>query len=414
MRQEPDAGFVTSGDSQPYVLGGAVRGRRPSGRRRWPPLLSDSEEREQMSVVDLAELDEVKGLLAKGQQVGVLSFAEITKAMSELDLDESDVEELHGFLERAEIELVEDIDPATAASAQVERAPDKRGRRNAKTALDLKPDMTTDSLQLFLKDIGKVRLLTAQEEVDLAKRIERGDLDAKQKMVESNLRLVVSIAKNYRNQGLPFLDLIQEGTLGLVRAAEKFDYRKGFKFSTYATWWIRQAIARALADKARTIRIPVHVVEKLNKIGRAERKLVTELGREPTPEEIAEVTGIEPEEVDSIKRSAQAPVSLEKPVGDEEESEFGQFIADERAESPYERAAEILTKEALREALENLSYRERRVLELRYGLGGEHPRTLDEVGRTFNVTRERIRQIENQSLKKLQSLAEAQKLRDVA
>ena len=240
--------------------------------------------------------------------------------------------------------------------------------------------MTTDSLQLFLKDIGKVRLLTAQEEVDLAKRIERGDLDAKQKMVESNLRLVVSIAKNYRNQGLPFLDLIQEGTLGLVRAAEKFDYRKGFKFSTYATWWIRQAIARALADKARTIRIPVHVVEKLNKIGRAERKLVTELGREPTAEEIAEVTGIEPEEVESIKRSAQAPVSLEKPVGDEEESEFGQFIADERAESPYERAAEILTKEALREALENLSYRERRVLELRYGLGGEHPRTLDEVG----------------------------------
>ncbi len=367
-----------------------------------------------MSVVELQELEEVKGLMAKGQQVGVLTYAEISSATSELDLDESDVEELHGFLERSEIELVEDIDPATAAALEVERAPDKRGRRKAKAALDLKPDMTTDSLQLFLKDIGKVRLLTAQEEVDLAKRIERGDLDAKQKMVESNLRLVVSIAKNYRNQGLPFLDLIQEGTLGLVRAAEKFDYRKGFKFSTYATWWIRQAIARALADKARTIRIPVHVVEKLNKIGRAERKLVTELGREPTAEEIAEVTGIDPEEVDSIKRSAQAPVSLEKPVGDEEESEFGQFIADERAESPYERAAEILTKEALREALENLSYRERRVLELRYGLGGEHPRTLDEVGRTFNVTRERIRQIENQSLKKLQSLAEAQKLRDVS
>jgi RNA polymerase primary sigma factor len=353
-----------------------------------------------MSVVELQELEEIKGLMAKGQQVGVLTFAEIADAVAELDLDESDVEELHGFFEKSEIELVEDIDPAVAASKEVERAPDRRNRRRAKTTLDLRPDMTTDSLQLFLKDIGKVRLLTAQEEVDLAKRIERGDLDAKQKMVESNLRLVVSIAKNYRNQGLPFLDLIQEGTLGLVRAAEKFDYRKGFKFSTYATWWIRQAIARALADKARTIRIPVHVVEKLNKIGRAERKLVTELGREPTADEIAEVTGIDPEEVDSI--------------GDEEESEFGQFIADERAESPYERAAEILTKEALREALENLSYRERRVLELRYGLGGEHPRTLDEVGRTFNVTRERIRQIENQSLKKLQSLAEAQKLRDVA
>ncbi|MBA2506348.1 MAG: sigma-70 family RNA polymerase sigma factor [Thermoleophilaceae bacterium] len=367
-----------------------------------------------MSVAELQELEEVKLLLTKGQTTGVLTYGEIAGALAEVDLDESDIEDLHGFLEKKEIELVDEVDPALRqGSAAEERAVDRKSRRK-KATIDLKPDMTTDSLQLFLKDIGKVRLLTAQEEVDLAKAIERGDLDAKQKMVESNLRLVVSIAKNYRNQGLPFLDLIQEGTLGLVRAAEKFDYRKGFKFSTYATWWIRQAIARALADKARTIRIPVHVVEKLNKIGRAERKLVTELGREPTPEEIADVTGIDPEEVDSIKRSAQAPVSLEKPVGDEEESEFGQFIADERAESPYERAAEILTKEALREALENLSYRERRVLELRYGLGGEHPRTLDEVGRTFNVTRERIRQIENQSLKKLQSLAEAQKLRDVA
>jgi RNA polymerase primary sigma factor len=365
-----------------------------------------------MSVAELQELEEVKGLIARGQQVGVLTHAEIATATAELGLDETDVEELHGFLERCEIELVEEVDPALAA-AEVERAPDKRRRRKPKTALDLKPDMTTDSLQLFLKDIGKVRLLTAQEEVDLAKRIWRGDVDAKQKMVESNLRLVVSIAKNYRNQGLPFLDLIQEGTIGLVRAAEKFDHRKGFKFSTYATWWIRQAIARALADKARTIRIPVHIAEKLNKIGRAERSLATALGREPTAEEIADVvTGIDPDEVESIKRFAQAPISLEKPVGDEQESEFGQFIADEHAESPYERAVETVTKEALRDALENLSYRERRVLELRYGLGGGHPRTLDEVGRTFNVTRERIRQIENQSLKKLQTLPEAQKLRD--
>src|SRR5688500_1605780 len=288
-----------------------------------------------MSVADLQELEEVKLLVVKGQATGVLTYAEVATALAEVELDEGDIEELHGYFEKSEIDLVED-DP-TVVEPQVERAVDRRSRRK-KAAIDLKPDMTTDSLQLFLKDIGKVRLLTAQEEVDLAKRIERGDLDAKQKMVESNLRLVVSIAKNYRNQGLPFLDLIQEGTLGLVRAAEKFDYRKGFKFSTYATWWIRQAIARALADKARTIRIPVHVVEKLNKIGRAERKLVTELGREPTPEEIADHTGIEPEEDESIKRSAQAPVSLEKPVGDEEESEFGQFIADERAESPYERA----------------------------------------------------------------------------
>jgi RNA polymerase primary sigma factor len=363
-----------------------------------------------MSVADLQELEEVKGLITRGQQVGVLTYAEIQGAVSELDMDESDMEELHGFLERAEIELVEEIDPATAASLKIERAPEQRARRKA--ALDLKPEGTTDSLQLFLKEMGKLRLLTAQEEVDLAKRIWCGDLAAKQKMVESNLRLVVSIAKNYRNQGLPFLDLIQEGTIGLVRAAEKFDYRKGFKFSTYATWWIRQAIARALADKARTIRIPVHIVEKLNKIGRAERELVTELGREPTPDEIAAVTGIDREEVDSIKRSAQAPISLETPVGDEEASEFGQLIADEQAESPYERAVEILTKEALREALENLAYRERRVLELRYGLGGEHPRTLDEVGHTFNVTRERIRQIEHQSLEKLRSLRESQKLRD--
>ena len=363
-----------------------------------------------MSLPDVQELEEVKGLIARGLQVGVLTYVEIATATADLGFEEADVEELHGLFERCEIELVEEIDPATAASLNIERTPEKRTR--GKAPLDLKPDMTTDSLQLFLKDIGKARLLSAQEEVDLAKRIERGSFDAKQKMVESNLRLVVSIAKNYRNQGLPFLDLIQEGTIGLVRAAEKFDYRRGFKFSTYATWWIRQAIARALADKARTIRLPVHIVEKLNKIGRAERKLLTRLGREPTAEEIAEVTGIEPEEVESIKRSAQAPISLQKPVGDEEESEFGQLIADEQAESPYERAVEILTEEALRDALENLSYRERRVLELRYGLGGEHPCTLEEVGRTFNVTHERIRQIENDSLKKLQNLREAQQLRD--
>ncbi|MGO9788444.1 MAG: sigma-70 family RNA polymerase sigma factor [Solirubrobacteraceae bacterium] len=365
-----------------------------------------------MSVAELREFEEVKGLIARGQQVGVLTFVEIATATAELDLDETDVEELHGLFERDEIELVEERDPATLAGLKIERAPAKRARRKA--PLDLKPEGTTDALQLFLKDIGKARLLSAQEEIRLAKRIWRGDQDAKQRMVESNLRLVVSIAKNYRNQGLPFLDLIQEGTIGLVRAAEKFDYRRGFKFSTYATWWIRQAVARALADKARTIRIPVHVVEKVNKIGRAERKLVTALGRDPTTDELAEVTGIEPDEVDSIKRSAQAPISLQKPVGDEEESEFGQFIADEQAESPYDRAVEILTSEALRDVLENLSYRERRVLELRYGLGGEHPRTLDEVGRAFNVTRERVRQIENQSLKKLQNLPETQKLRDDA
>src|SRR5712691_2224073 len=223
-----------------------------------------------MLVAELKEREEVTSLITKGQQLGVLTFGDVASAVSEVELDESDVEDLYGHLEKNGIELVEDVDPALKSTAEAERSEGKgRGRKRQKQALDLKPDMTTDSLQLFLKDIGKVRLLTAAEEVELAKRIERGDLDAKQKMVESNLRLVVSIAKVYRNQGLPFLDLIQEGTLGLVRAAEKFDYRRGFKFSTYATWWIRQAVARALADKARTIRIPVHVVEKLNKIGRA-------------------------------------------------------------------------------------------------------------------------------------------------
>jgi RNA polymerase primary sigma factor len=275
-------------------------------------------------------------------------------------------------------------------------------------------EITTDSLQLFLKDIGKVDLLTAAQEVELAKRIERGDHRAKQEMVEANLRLVVSIAKRYRNQGLPFLDLIQEGTIGLVRAAEKFDYRRGFKFSTYATWWIRQAVARALADKGRTIRMPVHVVEKLNKILRSERKLRAELGREPSSFEIALELEMTLEEVEQIRRTPQTPVSLEKPVGDDEESEFGHFIEDESEPLPDEKAALAMRNESLARALELLGERERRVLELRFGLNGEAPRTLDEVGRAFNVTRERIRQIENQSLKKLRSLAESQKLRDVA
>ncbi|HWE81044.1 MAG TPA: sigma-70 family RNA polymerase sigma factor [Gaiellaceae bacterium] len=275
-------------------------------------------------------------------------------------------------------------------------------------------EITTDSLQLFLKDIGRVGLLTAAQEVELAKRIERGDHAAKQTMVESNLRLVVSIAKRYRNQGLPFLDLIQEGTIGLVRAAEKFDYRKGFKFSTYATWWIRQAVARALADKGRTIRMPVHVVEKLNKITRAERKLRAERGREPTSAEIAFELEMTVDEVDQIRRTSQTPISLEKPVGDDDESEFGHFIEDESEPLPDEMASLSLRNEALTRALAMLGDRERRVLELRFGLNGESPRTLDEVGRTFNVTRERIRQIENQSLKKLRALAEAQQLRDVA
>ena len=350
------------------------------------------------SIAEVLETDEAKGLLEAGREAGSLSTEEIALALGELELDAAQVDDFYHALEELHIEVVDGSE-----EQEPEREPTPQAR-----------EVTTDSLQLFLKDIGKVDLLTAAQEVELAKRIERGDHRAKQEMVEANLRLVVSIAKKYRNQGLPFLDLIQEGTIGLVRAAEKFDYRKGFKFSTYATWWIRQAVARALADKARTIRMPVHVVEKLNKIVRSERKLRAELGREPTAVEIARDLDLTSDEVEHIRRSAQTPVSLEKPVGDEDESEFGHFITDENMPLPDEEAEITMRKETLGKILGTLSSRERQVLELRYGLDGQHPRTLDEVGRTFNVTRERIRQIENQSLKKLRALAEAVKLRDVA
>ncbi|HZC31615.1 MAG TPA: sigma-70 family RNA polymerase sigma factor [Gaiellaceae bacterium] len=351
-------------------------------------------------VADILETDEARHLLETAQAQGSLSTDEIALALDELDLDAGLIDDFYHALEEMQIDV-------TGGAAEVEAEKEEKIVAEAR-------EISTDSLQLFLKDIGKVDLLTGAQEVELAKRIERGDHGAKQEMVEANLRLVVSIAKRYRNQGLPFLDLIQEGTIGLVRAAEKFDYRKGFKFSTYATWWIRQAVARALADKARTIRMPVHVVEKLNKIVRSERKLRAELCREPHPFEIAIDLDLPLDEVEQIMRSSQAPVSLEKPVGDEEESEFGHFLTDEKMPLPDEAAEVSMRKETLRKILGTLSHRERRVLELRYGLDGEHPRTLDEVGRTFNVTRERIRQIENHSLKKLRALADAHSLKDVA
>jgi RNA polymerase primary sigma factor len=349
------------------------------------------------SAAGTLESEEARNLLEAAQASGSVSQEEIALALDELDLDPGQIDDFYRQLEELQVEVV----PAEAAD-EVE-VPEEAVR-----------EISTDSLQLFLKDIGKVDLLTAAQEVELAKRIERGDHGAKQEMVEANLRLVVSIAKRYRNQGLPFLDLIQEGTIGLVRAAEKFDWRKGYKFSTYATWWIRQAVARALADKARTIRMPVHVVEKLNKIVRTERKLRAELCREPTALEIALDLDLPVDEVEQIMRSAQTPVSLEKPVGDEEESEFGHFLTDENVPLPDEAAEVAMRAETLRKILGTLSHRERRVLELRYGLDGETPRTLDEVGRTFNVTRERIRQIENQSLKKLRALADSLSLKDVA
>jgi RNA polymerase primary sigma factor len=271
-------------------------------------------------------------------------------------------------------------------------------------------EISADSLQLFLTEIGKVDLLTAAQEVELAKRIERGDHCAKQRMVEANLRLVVSIAKRYRRQGLPFLDLIQEGTIGLVRAAEKFDHRKGFKFSTYATWWIRQAVARALADKARTIRMPVHVVEKLNRILRAERQFRAKSGREPTSAEIALELEMSVAEVEQIRRDSQTPVSLAKPIGEMGEAEFGDLLVDESDQLPDEQVESILRNETLSRLLETLPSREREILDRRYGLDGGHPATLDELGRTFDVTRERIRQLEKKSLSKLQELARATNL----
>ena len=362
-------------------------------------MSTQAEKARPATVAELLETDEAKGLLEAARPTGSLNTTEIALALNELELDAAQIDDFYHALDELQIEVLElGAEPVEAPS---EPEPEVR-------------EISTDSLQLFLKDVGKVDLLTAAQEVELAKRIERGDHRAKQEMVEANLRLVVSIAKKYRNQGLPFLDLIQEGTIGLVRAAEKFDHRKGFKFSTYATWWIRQAVARALADKARTIRMPVHIVEKLNKIARTERKLRAELGREPFAWEIGDELELDPAEVESIRRSSQPPVSLEKPVGDDEESEFGHFLTDENEALPDEVAEEELRKAALRRVLGSLSPRERRVLELRYGLDGEHPRTLDEVGRTFNVTRERIRQIENQSLKKLRALAEAQSLKNVA
>jgi RNA polymerase primary sigma factor len=350
-------------------------------------------------VEDVLDTDEARALLESARESGSLTAEEVALAFDDFDLEPGQLDDVFQALEEQQIEVVSQAEPDDEEPAVVKR----------RTL-----EASTDSLQLFLKDIGRVELLTAAQEVELAKRIERCDHRAKQEMIEANLRLVVSIAKRYRNQGLPFLDLIQEGTIGLVRAAEKFDYRRGFKFSTYATWWIRQAVARALADKARTIRMPVHVVEKLNKIVRSERKLRAELGREPTAAEIGKELDLAVDEVEQIRRTSQAPVSLEKPVGDDEESEFGHFITDESAPLPDEVAETALRRETLERILCKLSMRERQVLVLRYGLDGQHPRTLDEVGRTFNVTRERIRQIENQTLKKLRALGDAQILRDVA
>ena len=353
----------------------------------------------------LADIEELRTLVQEGHDKGYLTYDEVASTLEEVELSKEQLEDFYTYLLDHNIELLDADSKHTAqgdAALHGEKAPE----------LDLTVEPSLDSLRLYLREIGKVSLLTADQEVSLAKRIERGDMLAKQQMTEANLRLVVSIAKGYLGRGLSFLDLIQEGSLGLIRAVEKFDYRKGYKFSTYATWWIRQAVTRAIADKARTIRIPVHMVEKLNRVVHIERQLVQRLGREPRPDEIALELGMTADEVREIQRMAQLPVSLEKPIGEEEESELGDFVQDEQAVSPFDSATTTLRREDIDRALDSLPERERKVIELRFGLKGEHPCTLEEVGRAFGVTRERIRQIENNTLKRLETLPEAQGLKD--
>jgi RNA polymerase primary sigma factor len=374
-----------------------------AGGSRAPPF---DVPRVPMLTVDIAlpDIEELKALVQEGQEKGYLTYDEVAGALEETEVTKEQLEDFYTYLLDHNIELLDGASqqPGTADVVSGEKAPE----------LDLNVEPSLDSLRQYLREIGKVPLLTADQEVSLAKRIERGDMIAKQQMIEANLRLVVSIAKGYLGRGLSFLDLIQEGSLGLIRAVEKFDYRKGYKFSTYATWWIRQAVTRAIADKARTIRIPVHMVEKLNRVVHIERQLVQKLGRDPRPEEIAHELSMTPDEVRDILRMAQLPVSLEKPIGEEEESELGDFVQDEQAESPFDTATMTLRREDIERALDSLPERERKVLELRFGLKGEQPCTLEEVGRAFGVTRERIRQIENNTLKKLESLPEAQALRN--
>jgi RNA polymerase primary sigma factor len=357
--------------------------------------------------ISLPDVEELHKLVQDGTNKGFLTYDEIVAGLEEVDLSKEQIEDFYTYLIDHSIELVEGELHKHPPHEQPALAEEEKGPK-----LDLSVEPSLDSLRLYLREIGKVPLLTADQEVYLAKRIERGDMAAKTHMIEANLRLVVSIAKSYLGRGLSFLDLIQEGSLGLIRAVEKFDYRKGYKFSTYATWWIRQAVTRAIADKARTIRIPVHMVEKLNKVVHIERQLVQRLGREPQPEEIALELEITTEEVREILRMAQLPVSLEKPIGEEEESELGDFVQDEQAESPFDTASLQLRREDIDRALDSLPDRERKVIELRFGLTGAQPCTLEEVGRAFGVTRERIRQIENNTLKRLETLPEAQGLRD--
>lgn len=354
------------------------------------------------------KLEEIKDLINKGKEEGILTSDEINEILSEIDLTKEQVENIYKVIANLDIEIVneeiEDIDNIVQK---------KKNSNLSKNKIDFSiKSPINDPVRMYLKEIGKVRLLSAAEEVQLAKKIEKGDLKAKGRLVEANLRLVVSIAKKYVGRGMLFLDLIQEGNLGLIRAVEKFDYKKGYKFSTYATWWIRQAITRAIADQARTIRIPVHMVETINKLVRIQRQLLQKFGREPTAEEISELMEFTPEKVKEIMKISQEPVSLETPIGEEEDSHLGDFIEDSDVEAPSDAASFSMLQEQLQEILNTLNERERKVIQLRFGLNDGHPRTLEEVGREFGVTRERIRQIESKTLGKLRHPNRSNPLKD--
>ena len=347
----------------------------------------------------------VKELLELGKQKGQLNNQDILDAIGEIDFDPEQLEKLYDNLEQQGIEIVEDMGDIKIDDIDLGEGKDSDFVADGAVTVD-------DPVKVYLKEIGRVPLLSSEEEIDLAIRIANGDVQAKQRLSEANLRLVVSIAKRYLGRGMQFLDLIQEGNLGLIKAVDKFDYTKGFKFSTYATWWIRQAITRAIADQARTIRIPVHMVETINKLARVQRQLTQDLNREPTDEEIAKKLGISVEKVREVYKISQDPVSLETPIGEEDDSHLGDFIRDERTVSPEEYATEELLKEELAGVLLTLTDREEKVLRLRFGLDDGQCRTLEEVGQIFGVTRERIRQIEAKALRKLRHPSRSRKLKD--
>lgn len=369
--------------------------------------------KKQNEIHNTAELEQeaIKDLLEKGKKIGVITYKEIMDSLEKVELDKEQMDEVYDHLANMGVEIVGEKEAEDLKKVEID--PEEIVKESMAPDVNLLKGVNIDDpVRMYLKEIGKVSLLTGPEEIDLAKRMEKGDELAKKKLVEANLRLVVSIAKRYVGRGMLFLDLIQEGNLGLIKAVEKFDYTKGYKFSTYATWWIRQAITRAIADQARTIRIPVHMVETINKLIRVSRQLLQDLGREPHPEEIAKEMDITEEKVREILKIAQEPVSLETPIGEEEDSHLGDFIPDEDIPAPAEAAAFALLKEQLIEVLDTLTLREQKVLRLRFGLDDGRARTLEEVGKEFQVTRERIRQIEAKALRKLRHPSRSKKLKD--